>query len=50
MVVASYLCAVANEFICNHRERKGMNTYVYSSGEYIMGPEAFDLHSALRTA
>jgi len=28
VVLASYLCTVANEFICNHRDRKGMNMFI----------------------
>jgi hypothetical protein len=32
MVVLAYLDAVANEFICNQWEGKGMNTEVHFSG------------------
>jgi hypothetical protein len=32
VVVRAYLGAVANEFICNQREREGMKTIVYTSG------------------
>jgi len=31
-MVLSYLCAVANEFICSQWERKGKNMDVYFSG------------------
>jgi hypothetical protein len=32
VVVRAYLGAVANEFICNQWERKGMNADIYCSG------------------
>jgi len=44
----AYLGAVANEFISNQGERKGMHKDVYSYIECNMGPEAIALLSALR--
>jgi len=43
-----FLDAVANEFICNEWERKGMCMAIYIYVQCNKGPEANVLHSAVR--